>query len=100
MCAYVCALELEKKRAHNYALLSRLVKINHTRIAHIYFHGAFRGGAFLHVWKNSCVCQSSVTQQNGVRARLQDIPEITNMIEGGEGELGIFYLNAPQGAFK
>lgn len=31
-----------------------------------------------------------MTQQNRVRVRLLNIPEITNMMEGGERKLGLF----------
>ena len=40
-----------------------------------------------------CVYQPVVTQQNSVRVKLQDIPEITIAMEGGEGQLGLFSLD-------
>lgn len=43
-----------------------------------------------------CLCvsqlasQPAVTQQNTARVELRNIPEITNMMEGGERKLGLF----------
>lgn len=52
------------------------------------------GGSQEYRCTSVCVClhQPAVTQQNTVSAsvRLQNIPEITNTMEGGERKLGLF----------
>lgn len=39
-----------------------------------------------------CARQPAVTQQNRVRVRLENIPDITDMMEGGERKLGLLLL--------